>query len=72
MIAIMSSLRMKKSVFILEKHNEVPILPQQDSRWLVHENYLYLSPRSGRVLFEAANLFSSDYKAIKSHLNTFK
>ncbi len=71
-LAVFTSLRMKKPVFILEEHQIEPELPLEESRWKVSTKFLYLSTRSGRVLLEAAHLFSNDYKAIKVHLNTFK
>lgn len=71
-LAVYTSLRMKKPVYLLEEPQNIPELPKEDVRWMVGKQFLFLNPRAGRVLLEAAHLFSNDYQAIKSHLTTFK
>lgn len=70
-ITVISSLKLKKNVLILEEN-----LPQNPplgtSRWLVGEKFLYLAPRATSVLLEAAVNKSMTYQSVKAYLTTFK
>jgi hypothetical protein len=68
---ILSSLRMKKNVLILEK-SQVSPAKLGSQRWLVGADFLWLAPRSYSVLFKALNEFSIDYHSIKVYLSNCK
>ncbi len=68
--AVLSSLKLKKNVLILETNlAQIPSLGTQ--RWLVGEEFLWLAPRASSVLLEATLKKTSSYPSIKAYLTTF-
>jgi hypothetical protein len=69
--AVVTSLKLKKDVLILEGNISVP--PSINSqRWLIGDEFLWLAPRSNSVLFEAVNSTSGTYTAVKAFLTCYK
>lgn len=70
--AVVSSLKLKKNVLILETPiGPLPLL-NSTARWEVGESYLWLAPRSLSVLLEAASQKSMTYNLLKSRLSLSK
>jgi hypothetical protein len=70
--AVVSSLKLKKNVLILESPLIGPPALNTTARWQVAENFLWLAPRSLSVLLEAAIEKSITYDLLKTRLSTFK
>jgi hypothetical protein len=70
--AILTSLKMKKNVLILEEN--IPQAPSLDcsQRWQNGEKFLWLAPRSASVLLEAQEEISASYKFMKNYLTSRK
>ena len=70
--AVVSSLKMKKNVLVLEEDlNQTPLLNTK-LRWQVGPDFLWLAPRSLSVLLEAPHEISKSYDSLKNFLNTIK
>lgn len=70
-ISIVSSLKLKKNVLILEENlAQMPSLGT--SRWVVGDKFLYLAPRASSVLLEASLEKSNTYQLVKAYLMSFK
>ena len=70
--AVVSSLKLKKNVLILESPLiELPLL-NSTARWQVADNFLWLAPRSLSVLLEAAIEKSITYDLLKTRLSSSK
>ena len=70
--AVVSSLKMKTNVLILEQHLAHPPVLNITQRWQVGAHFLWLAPRSLSVLLEAPHDISSSYDSLKNFLQSRK
>lgn len=70
--AIVSSLKMKKNVLVLEDNLELVPSINPSQRWVIGSNFLWLAPRSTSVLFKATDSTSGTYGDVKAFLSNFK
>ncbi len=70
--AVVSSLKIKKNVLIVEEHLADISALDTSSRWQVGEEFLWLAPRSLSVLLEALDDISDSYKSMKNYLSSRK
>jgi hypothetical protein len=68
----MSSLKLKKNVLLLEAPLEVAPALDLSKRWIVGESWVWLAPRSSRVLLEAPLQIRDSYQDFKNLLSTSK
>jgi hypothetical protein len=70
--AVVSSLKMKTNVLILEQHLAHPPVLNITQRWQVGAHFLWLAPRSLSVLLEAPHDISNSYGSLKNFLQSRK
>ena len=71
-LAIASSLKMKKNVLILEEELAVSPLINSAQRWQVGDQFLWVAPRGISALLKADHLISDRYQSMKAYLKNFK
>ena len=70
--SIVSSLKMKKNVLVIEGYIEHSPVINITQRWQVGANFLWLAPRSLSVLLEAPHDISNSYDSLKNYLKSSK
>jgi len=71
-LAIGSSLKLKKNVLILERALLTGPEINSTQRCQIHQDYMWLAPRSLSVLLEASQKLPGTYNSVKSALEKFK
>jgi hypothetical protein len=72
LLAIASSLKMKKNVLILEEELALSPAINSTQRWQAGDHFLWVAPRGLSVLLEADHAISGSYQSMKTYLTTFK
>lgn len=70
--SLCASLKLKRNVLVLEVPLELAPELNLTQRWQIGEGFLWLTPRSMGVFFEAAKQFSGSYTSVKAFLSTSK
>ena len=70
--AVVTSLRLKQNVLILETFTEEKVELNTKLRWQVNDSSLWLAPRSLSVLLEATKEKSIGYSSLKNDLKFIK
>lgn len=69
--AVCTSLRMKKSVLILEIPGPIPVMNDK-KRWETHENWSWLTPRALSVISQAYGQTFMNFQEFKHFLKNSK